>query len=592
MERDEGLQKQFKKQLRPTRKKGGPALLPPTPQPKSPKVLMIYVRFDDESNINASAPASQTLFNMMYDGNAFGTVAHYYKTVTNNVANITPAEVDLTTTARARADHQGIVFVTISGQHKDWDVRNDLGGPGGFRADVVKTALEAADAIVNFARFDANGNGILETSELSIGFIVHGYEESTGLTGPDTPSVWGHASALGTPVTLDGVRVSNYFAQGAFQTSPTATPPNQLLTIGIIAHELGHSGFGFLDLYDTSYTVQGVGLWSLMASGSWGAKSGEPSGSTPTALDAYHLQSLLDPQSGANGSYTLSGAHQYARLTTSKPNQYFLLQARGNVGYDQGFACSGGSWPSPGVILYHVDDDMSGGNNRSSYPHLHVAVEEAHGGIQHLSTSRSNSGEANDLFGPNGKTSFGDTTDPNANLYDSSALSGQNTPSGVTIGSIAASVAGFGNSGTVDATFTTLEREAPPSITAHPQSQTKAPGERASFSVQIKGGNGALSYEWKIWDHLSGQWGNPNPSYYGGVGTDTLTIARVQAQDNGDKFYCVVKDGSSSETSNTATLTVSGGGDGDDGGGGCDSGFFSAASALLVLFSLLVVWKK
>ncbi|MDR2522845.1 MAG: M6 family metalloprotease domain-containing protein, partial [Synergistaceae bacterium] len=457
MERDGGLQKQFRKQPRPTSKKGGPALLPPMPQTKSPKVLMIYVRFDNESNISASAPASQTLFNMMYDENTFGTVAHYYKTVTSNAANITPAEVTLTAAARARAEHQGIVFVTIPGRHEDWNSDNDDDEAGSFRADVVRPALQAADAVVNFAQFDTNRNGILETSELSIGLIVHGYEESAGLSGPDTPSIWGHAWALWTPITLDGVRVSRYFAEGAFQTGYTATPPNRLLTIGIIAHELGHSGFGFLDLYDISYTVQGVGLWSLMASGSWGAKSGEPGGSMPTALDAYHLQSLLAPENSASGLYTLSGVHQYARLTTSKPNQYFLLQARGNVGYDQGFARSGGSWSNPGVIIYHVDDDMSGSNNQRNYPHLHVAVEEAHGGTQHLSTSRSNSGQADDLFGTNGKTSFSDTTDPNAKLYDSSSstLSGQNTLSGVTVGSINATISDSGNSGTAGATFTT-----------------------------------------------------------------------------------------------------------------------------------------
>jgi hypothetical protein len=130
-------------------------------------------------------------------------------------------------------------------------------------------------------------------------------------------------------------------------------------------------------------------------------------------------------------------------------------------------------------------------------------------------------------------------------------------------------------------------------ITAHPQSQTKASGERASFSVQATG-NGTLLYEWKIWDHVSRQWGDPNPSYYEGVGTDTLTIASVHERDSGDEFYCVVKDSSSSSrTSETATLTVSGGGgSGDSGGGGCDSRFFSIASALLVLFSLLVVWKR
>jgi M6 family metalloprotease-like protein len=642
MERDGGPQKQFRKQPRPTSEKGGPALLPPTPQAKSPKVLMIYVRFDNESNISASAPASQRLFDMMYDENTFGTVAHYYKTVTSNAANITPAEVTLTAAARARAEHRGIVFVTLPGQHKDGNLDNDDGGAGSFRADVVRPALEAADAVVNFAQFDANGNGTLETSELSIGLIVHGYEESAGLSGPSTPSVWGHAWVLRTPVTLDGVQISRYFAEGAFQTGPVGTPPNRLLTIGIIAHELGHSGFGFLDLYDISYTVQGVGLWSLMASGSWG---GTPGGSIPTALDAYHLQSLLAPENSASGLYTLSGVHQYARLTTSKPNQYFLLQARGNVGYDQGFTSGGGSWPNPGVIIYHVDDDMEGSNDRDNYPHLHVAVEEAHGGTPHLSTSRSNSGQANDLFGLNGKTSFSDTTDPNAKLYDSSSstLNGQNTPSGVTIGGIAASAAGSGNSGTAGAAFTTLTLEgnlpdgvlnrpyigtltvpmpgvtwslssgvlpdglaaasssdvsssayvisgtptraatfnftlkaasgtlnvtrgltifiltsdAPPVISAHPQSQEVDAGVDVTFTVTAAN---ATSYQWQVlktntaatavWEDLSdGQWVE-------GSKTSRLLWKQAIGTENGYQFRCVVSNTFGTVTSSAAAMTI------------------------------------
>jgi hypothetical protein len=483
-ERDAGWREQFKKESQITGRMGSPAFVPPAPTQKSPKVLMIYVRFEDETNLV----------------------------------------------------------------------------------------------------FDVNGNGTLETTELSVGFIVHGYETSVGIyTTEGCPSVWGHAG--GVSATVGGKQIYRYFAEGAFQTRPTASIPNRPLTIGIITHELGHAGFGFLDLYEVNNHVPGLGMWSLIASGSWGALSGQPGGPTPAALDAFHLQSLRAPQSGSSGTYTLSGVHQYARLTSTNANQYFLLQPRGNVGYDQGFTYGGGSWTSApsGVIIYHVDDEMTGCNNLDYHPHLHVAVEEAHGGTQHLqAASSSNRGRADDLFG-SGEVFFNDMTDPSSKLYDSSSSPQQNTPSGVLVGNIASTISGPGtNTGTVSAVFTTLtiqgnlpdgvlnrpynwtlqasipevawslESGTLPVITVHPQPQTVNAGSDAAFTVTAVN---AASYQWQIsagstWQNLS------DGQQVSGSGTDRLTWRDARTDETNYQFRCIASNDSGSATSNAATLTV------------------------------------
>ena len=83
----------------------------------------------------------------------------------------------------------------------------------------------------------------------------------------------------------------------------------------------------------------------------------------------------------------------------------------------------------------------------------------------------------------------------------------------------------------------------PPTITAHPQSLIKDPGDAATFSIAATG-TGPLTYQWRK--------GGNNIS---GAVSASYTLASVQESDEGI-YDCVVTNSADVATSNAATLTV------------------------------------
>jgi hypothetical protein len=185
-----------------------------------------------------------------------------------------------------------------------------------------------------------------------------------------------------------------------------------------------------------------------MGSGSWGSVSpnvSSASGATPTALDAYHLSTLIQPVAVVKHAniadlqeFSLTNASQFIKLETNDTKQYFLVQPRGDVGYDRGlrYGWNNTAWNEPrgGLIIYHIDEsrfDLEGGLNPNLQTRPLFDIEEAHADPQNL---QNNSGWStpDDLF-DNTKT-FTKYTVPNSNLYDSETTA--NTQSGVVVTAI------------------------------------------------------------------------------------------------------------------------------------------------------------
>lgn len=99
---------------------------------------------------------------------------------------------------------------------------------------------------------------------------------------------------------------------------------------------------------------------------------------------------------------------------------------------------------------------------------------------------------------------------------------------------------GTGTIGRIRATATAIA----PSITAQPQSQTRAVGQAAEFSVTAAG-SAPLSYQWQ----------RDGVNISGATG-DRYTLPQVSASDGGASFRVVVSNGVGTVTSASATLTV------------------------------------
>ncbi|MEV4493258.1 immune inhibitor A domain-containing protein [Micromonospora coxensis] len=142
-------------------------------------------------------------------------------------------------------------------------------------------------------RYDFDGDGDFNEAD---GYIDHfqavhageGEEAGGGAQGED--AIWSHrwaafpnlAGSAGPAGNLaGGVQIGD---TGMWIRDYTTEPENGGL--GVFAHEYGHD-LGLPDYYDTAGGDNGVGFWSLMASGSWLSHGTDDIGSTPGYMDPF-----------------------------------------------------------------------------------------------------------------------------------------------------------------------------------------------------------------------------------------------------------------------------------------------------------------
>jgi immune inhibitor A len=304
---------------------------------------------------------------------------------------------------------------------------------------MVEDAVVAARNLgLDFAPFDTDNDGLVDAL-----FVIHAGQggESTA----NRNNIWSHAWATTSPVNTGStnsagqtIYVSRYTTEPEFLNAPSD------MTIGVFAHEYGHTRWELPDLYDTDYTSSGIGNWSLMAGGSW---NGSPQGASPAHLDAWSKyfvgfisptkvtstlanESIAQAESAADVYQVLDGSAQ-----TPRTGEYFLIENRQRTGSDSGL-------PGSGLLVWHIDESQWG-NTNENYPgcvtcsgHYQVQLVQADN-LWQLEKGPYYGGDAGDPFpGVCGtgtcNTSFTGTTSPNSHLWN-----GQS--SGVTITNISAS---------------------------------------------------------------------------------------------------------------------------------------------------------
>ena len=125
---------------------------------------------------------------------------------------------------------------------------------------LVHDAVIAANPLIDFSQFDANGDGLVD------GVMVicagYGYEESGNLD-----KIQSHHWYLPTYllVDADGKTIQDFTIQPEEHGPYAGGGTNG---IGVYCHEWGHL-LGLIDLYDEDYSSNGIGNWSLMGSGNY-----------------------------------------------------------------------------------------------------------------------------------------------------------------------------------------------------------------------------------------------------------------------------------------------------------------------------------
>lgn len=394
--RSEGRLQEYVAKARAAREKGvwQPNPNPPlfrkasgTDQVDTIRAIVLLVDFDDSEHSRAREEFDTLLFSKgflyptgsmrdFYWENSYGTFE-----VIGDVAGW------------FRMPEDNVYYACTDGEH----------GFGPYPANaqgLVEDAVYAADPLVNFADYDADGDGLVDAL-----FVVHagpGAEETGNVC-----HIWSHRSATYDFIPVDGVEVYDYSME------PETRSGGGLVDMGVFSHEFGHV-LGLPDLYDYDYSSEGVGNWSMMAGGSW-----NNDGRTPAHFEAWSkyklgfssVDQLLSSQTDVEILQAETSPVSY-RLWTSGAGglEYFLVENRQKTGFDSYL-------PGEGLLIWHVDE--SAGSNSEEWcpedpptPHYRVALEQADGlyGLEGCWGSAGR-GDGGDPFpGLWGKRDFDDTT--------------------------------------------------------------------------------------------------------------------------------------------------------------------------------------
>ena len=274
---------------------------------------------------------------------------------------------------------------------------------------LVLNAINKADAAgVNFQDYDNDDDGVIDGL-----VVIHaGHGAETGQFG-----IWSHkfhlAGSIGS-VVRDNVILYDY----------TMNPEefgSSLAPIGVICHEFGHT-FGLPDLYDIDYDPpesEGLGRWSLMASGTYNLN-----GQRPASFDAWcksQIGFLTLTNVTANMDSVAIPAVEYSPVAykiqngTSNP-EYWIVENRQRMGFDFNL-------PGWGLLIYHVDPNAPTQNGSNDDPDRYrVGLEQADGN-RDLETTLGNTGDGGDPYpGSTNNREFHDLSIPSDVVYKNPSI--------------------------------------------------------------------------------------------------------------------------------------------------------------------------
>ncbi|MBR3122565.1 MAG: M6 family metalloprotease domain-containing protein [Prevotella sp.] len=223
-------------------------------------------------------------------------------------------------------------------------------------AEMVAEACQMADADVNFADYDWDGDG-----EVDQVYVL--YAGATEANGGDEDAVWPHQWMLSAAkssgdgpgaMRLDGVRVDTYACSGELQPAEIDRYYNvtawKIDGIGSICHEFSHC-LGYPDFYDTDYQNSGMGDWDLMDDGSYNGDGFCPAGYTSYERWVAGWKEpieLTEDTEVASMKALQDGGDAYIIYNDGNRNEYFLLENRQFIDWDAEI-------PGKGLLIIHVD---------------------------------------------------------------------------------------------------------------------------------------------------------------------------------------------------------------------------------------------
>jgi len=295
---------------------------------------------------------------------------------------------------------------------------NDSQGNDKYPATMVIEALKLANSQVNYADYDWDGDGEVE----QVYVVYAGKGEADG--GAST-TIWPHEWELSSAAqygdgsgaqTLDGVKINTYACGGELNGQS-----GTIAGIGTMCHEFSHC-LGYPDFYDTDYSGgQGMFEWDLMDSGSYNGDGYLPAGYTGYERWVAGWKTpieLTSTQAVTNMKALQQGGETYVIYNQGNRNEYYMLENRQQVGWDEGV-------PGEGLLIVHVDYSSSAwsGNTPNDDPsHQRMTWVAADNEYQYTTYQGekyyTTEGAANDPFPYGSVNAFSKSTTPAAKFYN------------------------------------------------------------------------------------------------------------------------------------------------------------------------------
>jgi immune inhibitor A len=339
------------------------------------RVIVVLVDFVD-APMTRSADQFRDLF-FSTGKIATGSVREYFTEVSNNLITLTGEVVGPYRLPRSLATYAGGGSGTEN--------------PAPNARTMARDAAQLANADVDFAPFDNDGNGFVDAF-----IVIHagaGAEE-TG-SGND---IWSHKWVLsGGPFNADATKIYGYL-----------TVPEDC-RIGVCAHELGHLLFGWPDLYDTDESSEGLGDWCLMAGGSWNGAGDIPA--HPSAWCKAGQGWVTVENRTTNGTLTIKDVKSSKKVYRLWKNggaseEHFLMEHRRRSGFDR-------KLPGDGLLVYHIDDAVDGNDNEN---HPKVKLLEADNQA-HLHNGANRGDDGDPYPGRSNNTTVDKASNPSSRAY-------------------------------------------------------------------------------------------------------------------------------------------------------------------------------
>ncbi|MDA3866746.1 MAG: M6 family metalloprotease domain-containing protein [Salinivirgaceae bacterium] len=352
---------------------------------------------------------TQTEFNNLYNqvgysaGGATGSVKDYYLENSYNQFNLT-VDVAGPYTASQNMAYYG----ATDGTSHDSNPRA-----------LVTEAVNLANPDVNFADYDNDNDGAVD----AVYIIYAGYGEEAG---GGTDAIWAHAWTIPT-VTLDGKTLSRYSCSAELRGSSGTN----ITYIGVICHEFGHV-LSAPDYYDTNYDTdgqyQGTGAWDMMAGGSWnngGATPAHHNGFTKVVYYDWATVTELTSPTTIVLNNAAENSNSFYKISTSTPNEYFLIENREKHLFDAAI-------PGSGMMIYHVHSGVFDVGNQINATHpqrMYPVAQNATGEPTSTSASYGSIGSATCAWtgASSTKTEFSDVSTPSSKSW-----AGANTNKAIT----------------------------------------------------------------------------------------------------------------------------------------------------------------